>query len=304
MSTRADQQREHRAGVRRMLLLTTPSPIAYVQQHLTGAEKLSLAASPYRSTAQLFDDCLAACIDAVLPDEEVWTKTQFEQVRDRVSATIVEDLFAAVSVVAAILVQSRAAQKAISAASSMALIAPLADAREQLDCLVFPGFIVRTGVSQLRRLPVYLAGISHRVARLAEHPARDRAWLTEVQTATERYRAAGGALPQAPDASPQLVRARLAARGIPAEFVRAASRHRGIGVAAAHHQGARRRLRRHVDRTWAARRTARRGRPEGEGRDPQYSGACGPSIRIIRRSGADISEGELSDRDESAASRA
>jgi ATP-dependent helicase HrpA len=88
------------------------------------------------------------------------------------------------------------------------LIVPLADAREQLDTLVFPGFVSLTGLRQLRRLPVYLTGITHRVARLAEHPGRDRAWLTEVQTATERYRAAGGMLPQARDAPAHLIRAR------------------------------------------------------------------------------------------------
>jgi ATP-dependent helicase HrpA len=208
MSTQADQQREHRAGVRRMLLLATPSPAAYVQQHLTGTEKLSLAASPYRTTAQLFEDCLLACVDALLPTVAVWTKAQFEQVRDGVSQAVVDDLFSVVSLVAAILAESRRAQKAISAASSMALIAPLADAREQLDSLVFPGFVSLTGLPQLRRVPVYLAGITHRVSRLAEHPGRDRAWLTEVQTATQRYRAAGGTLPQGPDASPHLVRAR------------------------------------------------------------------------------------------------
>jgi ATP-dependent helicase HrpA len=208
MSTQADQQREHRAGVRRMLLLATPSPVGYVQQHLTGAEKLSLAASPYRTTAQLFEDCLLACVDALLPADDVRTKAQFEHARDRVSQAIMDDLFTSVSLVAAILAESRRAQKAIAAASSMALIAPLADAREQLDCLVFPGFVSLTGLTQLRRMPLYLAGITHRVSRLAEHPGRDRAWLTDVQTATERYRAAGGTLPQAPDAAPHLVRAR------------------------------------------------------------------------------------------------
>ncbi|MEO7372795.1 MAG: ATP-dependent RNA helicase HrpA, partial [Terrimesophilobacter sp.] len=208
MSTPADQKREHRAGVRRMLLLATPSPVAYVQQHLTATEKLSLAASPYRTTAALFEDCLLACVDALLPDDEVRTRTQFESVRDRVAQSIMNDMFSAVSLVAAILTEARTAQKAIGTASSMALIAPLADAREQLDALVFPGFVSLTGLPQLRRVPVYLAGITHRVAKLAEHPGRDRVWLTELQTATQRYRAAGGTLPQTPDAPPHLVRAR------------------------------------------------------------------------------------------------
>ena len=61
-----DQLRAHRAGVRRLVQLAVPSPLSYVQEHLTHAEKLSLAASPYRSTAALIDDALRAVIDAEL----------------------------------------------------------------------------------------------------------------------------------------------------------------------------------------------------------------------------------------------
>jgi ATP-dependent helicase HrpA len=90
----------------------------------------------------------------------------------------------------------------------MALVAPLTDARSQLDALVFPGFIARTGVAQLRRIPVYLDGIIHRVAKLADNPARDRVWQNEVQTATGRYLDAGGTLPLEPALAPNLVHAR------------------------------------------------------------------------------------------------
>ncbi len=99
-------------------------------------------------------------------------------------------------------------EKAISAASSFALLSPLADARQQLGDLVYPGFVAATGLAQLRRLPVYLAGISHRLSKLAENVGRDRVWMSEVQSATERYRSAGGTLPLAPDAAEHLIRVR------------------------------------------------------------------------------------------------
>jgi ATP-dependent helicase HrpA len=37
--TAAEQQREHSRGVRRLIALTVPSPLGYVQEHLTAAEK-------------------------------------------------------------------------------------------------------------------------------------------------------------------------------------------------------------------------------------------------------------------------
>ena len=208
MSTPADQARAMRGGLRRMLLLTVPSPTSYVQSHLTAAEKLSLGASPYQSTQALFEDCMAACIDSALAAGDVWTRADFERVRDRVSATIMDELFATVGLLANILAASREAEKAIKSASSLALLSPLADAREQLDALIFPGFVSATGLPQLRRLPVYVAGISHRVGKVAENLGRDRVWMGEVQAATENYRSAGGTIPVEADAPAHLVRAR------------------------------------------------------------------------------------------------
>ena len=208
MATPADQARGMKAGVRRMLLLAIPSPTAYVQDHLTSQEKLYLAASPYRTTAELFEDCMAACIDDVLGDEPVFTRAEFESARDRVSAGLLDAMFSAVGQVSAVLRATRDAEKAISAASSLQLMAPLADAREQLANLVYRGFVSVTGIHQLRRLPIYLQGITHRVAKLQENPGRDRVWLTEIEDATALYTKAGGSLPLAPAAAPNIRRAR------------------------------------------------------------------------------------------------
>ncbi len=208
MATPADQVREHRRGVVRMLLLAIPAPTSYVQEHLTTAEKLALARSPYRNIADLFADCMLACADDVLAGRDVRTRANFEALRDEFSAGILDALFTTVSVVSATLAAARDAEKAIAANSSMALLSPLADAREQLDALVFPGFVARTGTTQLRRLPIYLRGITHRISKLADNLGRDRVWMQEVQTATERYRAAGGQLPPHPDAAPHLIHAR------------------------------------------------------------------------------------------------
>jgi ATP-dependent helicase HrpA len=208
MGTAHDQAAAHPGGVRRLLLLAIPSPVGYVQQHLTTQEKLVLAQSPYRTTAAIFEDCMIACIDAVVGDREIFTRAEFEAARDAVSATIVDDLFQTVALVSRIIAGSRAADKAIRDATSMTLIAPLGDARAQLDALVYPGFIAATGLGRLRRLPVYLDGIVHRVGKLAENPARDRVWMSEVQLATERYLAAGGELPLPAAAEPRLARVR------------------------------------------------------------------------------------------------
>jgi ATP-dependent helicase HrpA len=208
MGTPDDQAAAHPAGVRRLLLLAVPSPTVYVQEHLTNPEKLALASSPYRSTAALFEDCRLACVDAVIAGRSIRSRTEFEAARDEVSASIVDDMFRTVSLVARILGRAREVDRAIKAATSVHLIGALTDARRQLDTLVHPGFVSATGLDRLARLPIYLDGLLHRLDRLPENPGRDRVWLSEVELATARFFAAGGALPLPADAPAPLTRAR------------------------------------------------------------------------------------------------
>ncbi|WP_434056679.1 ATP-dependent RNA helicase HrpA [Leifsonia sp. McL0608] len=212
MGTPADQAAAMPGGARRLLLNAVPSPVAYVQQHLTSNEKLTLAASPYPSTKALFDDCLLAVVDSVLyrmkPDGQLFMRAEFEAVRDRVSAIVMDAMFETVALVTRILTAARAADKAISGATSLTFLSALNDAKGQLAGLVYPGFVSATGLEQLRHLPRYLNGIGQRMAALPTNPARDRAWMTQVETAAAMYADAGGRIPPAPHAPPSLVHAR------------------------------------------------------------------------------------------------
>ena len=207
-ATAAEQAREHPRGVRRLLALTVPSPLGYVNDHLTQAEKLLLAASPYRSTAALLDDALIAVLGDAIGQRAPFTQAGFEALRAEASGGLMDALFGLVAEVTKVIDAARIADRAISAASSMAFMSPLADARAQLASLVHDGFVRSTGAAQLRRLPVYLAGVTHRVEKLADNPGRDRQWQTEIEQATALYRDAGGELPLPADAETRLASAR------------------------------------------------------------------------------------------------
>ncbi len=212
VGTRQEQERTLPDGVRRLLLNAVPSPLGYVQEHLTSAEKLALAGSPYPSTKALFEDCLAAVADSVLfeaaPDGLVFTRAAFTDVRERLSAVVMDSMFDAVALVARILSEARTAEKTLSAAPSMALLGALTDALAQLAGLVFPGFVSRTGLARLRHLPRYLQALVWRIQRLPDNPGRDRLWMTEVHTASARFTDAGGSIPLPPHADPRLVHVR------------------------------------------------------------------------------------------------
>lgn len=212
VATAEERDRASRRGIRRLLVLATPSPVAYVQEHLSNQEKLALASSAYPGPRALLDDCLAAVVDAELrarhADGIVRTRAEFEAVRDAVGASVMDRMFETVALVSKILVAAREADRAIAKASSLQLMSALADARSQLEALVPSGFVSATGLERLRHLPRYLEAVAVRVRRMQENPGRDRQLATEFDQARTAFEKAGGTVPIAPEADARLVRVR------------------------------------------------------------------------------------------------
>jgi ATP-dependent helicase HrpA len=212
VATAEERDQASRRGIRRLLVNATPSPVAYVQEHLSNEEKLQLAASAYPGTRALLDDCLAACVDAELrerhPDGLLRTRTEFDAARDAIAAGIMDRMFETVSLVARILKTSREADRAISGASSIQLMGALGDARTQLQGLVPAGFVSATGLERLRHLPRYLEAITIRVRKLVENPGRDRQAMNQLEPTITAFEAAGGRIPIDPEAPVHLVRVR------------------------------------------------------------------------------------------------
>ncbi len=212
VTTAEDQRMALRGGIRRLLLLTIPSPLPWVRDHLSQREKLILVSSPYQNTQALFDDCLVAVVDGALahaaPEGILWTRDDFENARSTISAGLIDSLYQAVTTVTRILAGARDAERAISAATSMTVLPALADVREQLSGLLYPGFISRTGTVQLQQLPRYLRGVVARLEKLPTSVAQDRVAQTEVHRARDRFIAAGGRMPLPEGSPPVLVRTR------------------------------------------------------------------------------------------------
>lgn len=204
--------RASRAGIRRLVLLAVPSPVSYVLDHLTATEKLALTTSPYASAKALVEDARVAVADAVItrivPDGIVRDRAGFERLRDAFSAAVTDDLFAATSLVARILLAAREVERGMKKQNSLTLLGALGDVRAQLDGLIFPGFVSRTGLARLAHLPRYLAGTTERLAQLSDQPGRDRQRMTEYERAATVFAEAGGTIPAAADAPGGVVHAR------------------------------------------------------------------------------------------------
>jgi ATP-dependent helicase HrpA len=180
-----EQEARHRLGVRRLLLLTTPSPVRTVLGALDNAQKLALAASPYPSVAELLEDCRAAVVQAVVDARPpARDEAAFEALRRAATADQEAHLRAVLGDVLRVLEGWRAAEKLLSGRAEMALLPALTDMRDQLARLVPRGFVADAGTAALRRYPTYLAAIAQRHQRLTTGGAaavnRDRTLMDQV----------------------------------------------------------------------------------------------------------------------------
>ena len=212
VADQGEQERISRRGIRRLLVLSSPSPASYVRDHLSNQEKLLLGAGPYRTLDQAIADVSLAVADRVIrrhaADGLIWREAEFEALADDYARSLIDEIYGAISLTARVLDGARLARKAIDSAKSMQVLGQVADAARQVDGLVFEGFVSRTGLAQLDRVPVYLEAVQMRMRALTEQPGRDRAWQNEIDRAAALYTEAGGVVPLPVDAPKRLVRAR------------------------------------------------------------------------------------------------
>ena len=192
--TSSEQLEAMRGGVIRLLALRVPAPDRYVLEHLNNTEKLTFSQNPHGSVSALIADCALAAVDKLTPPELPWDRASFDALYEQVRAELIDTVFSVTAVVERILASTRRIEKQLKGTTSLALISALNDVRSQLEQLVFPGFVARTGYAQLSQLPRYLAAIEKRLERLPGNVQRDALNMAAVQRLEDDYDDAVSAL--------------------------------------------------------------------------------------------------------------
>jgi ATP-dependent helicase HrpA len=192
--TASEQQEAMRGGVIRLLALRVPAPDRYVLEHLNNTEKLTFSQNPHGSVSALIADCVLAAVDKLTPAELPWDQAAFDALYEHVRAELIDTVFSVTAVVERILASTRRIEKQLRGTTSLALISALNDVRSQLEQLVFPGFVARTGYAQLSQLPRYLTGIEKRLEKLPGNVQRDALNMAAVQRLEDDYDDAVSAL--------------------------------------------------------------------------------------------------------------
>ncbi|RCK71375.1 ATP-dependent RNA helicase HrpA [Desertihabitans brevis] len=200
------QAQLHPLGLRRLVTLNTPDPTRWVVSHLANPEKLALGHSPYPAVPALLADARLASVGSLVAEagaEETRTEDAFARLCDRVRADNAERMREVVSVVSRTLAAAQAVARLLEAPATPAPTRD--DVSEQVQNLVFPGFVAATRWDALRHLPRYLTAAEQRLLAAATDPARDQRAAEDVLVCEDAYAELVAAQPAGP-LSPEVER--------------------------------------------------------------------------------------------------
>ncbi|QDP01390.1 ATP-dependent RNA helicase HrpA [Thalassotalea sp. PS06] len=172
-------------GVARLVLLSIPSPIKYLEQKLPNKSKLGLYFNPFGKISDLLTDCIHASARAIIAanGELPYDEPSFKIVRDKVRGEIADTVLDSAIKLEQILSMHHQIQKQLKGNLGFAAIQSHGDIKNQLTSLVYKGFVTRSGINKLDDLLRYLKGISRRLEKLPIDPNQDRLKMIEVNKA-------------------------------------------------------------------------------------------------------------------------
>ncbi len=211
-ATEGERRKHHIYGVIELVRRAIPNPADYVKDHLKPQEKLAISALGYQSVRDFLADLLAALAEQEIRKLEssglIFTRSEFESVRDTVQRELIEKAFDLVPTLEKIAAAAASAQREISAVKGFEFLSVLNQEKEHIAQLTPRNLIFSTSLTRIRRLPVYLEAIAQRVRKLQEPGSRDAQLWYEVREAINLFESKGGTMPLAMGSTPELVQAR------------------------------------------------------------------------------------------------
>jgi len=181
------QRLNMRAGMRRLLTLTIPSPARAYQAKLGNQAALALLEAPHASVGAVLEDASTAAITALM-GEPVFDEASFEQVRAHVAGHAQGVMARIIADVVRILQAAREVRRGLDSLHGAALDPVRRDVASQIGRLVFPGFISATGARRLPDVERYLRAAAWRLDRLTKNAAVDRDRMKAIHELEDAHR--------------------------------------------------------------------------------------------------------------------
>jgi ATP-dependent helicase HrpA len=195
LDSQANARREHRSGLRRLIMLTLGQQVKYLRKELRGLDRmrLQIARAPARLAGprQDIEDALVGLVidrTFLRENDEIRKQADFENAIEVHKSMLMDVANETTTLVAGILDGYQRLRKQLSSMTAINWLAAVQDMHQQLDGLVYQGFLQETPWEQLQRYPAYLKALELRIEKLRHATARDRESMQELAKIHEKWR--------------------------------------------------------------------------------------------------------------------
>jgi ATP-dependent helicase HrpA len=169
------------AGVRRLCRIRLREQDRYLHRQLPDIATLCLQYAAIGSCTELKDDIATAAFARSLGPELPRDKRSFEAAVDHARARVIPEATEICARLAPILAELHTLRKRLKGSLPLSWVEAAADVADQLEHLVYPGFVAATPPQWLEQMPRYLKAIGRRLDRLDHAPDKDRRLRVELE---------------------------------------------------------------------------------------------------------------------------
>lgn len=189
MDTRDAARDAMRGGLAGLFMRVQQKEISYLQKNIPLLQKSCMHYASLGSCEELKQDMVNAIVEAALLENngELRTEAEFSQRSAQACAQLVSIGNRYGELVATILAEYHAVARGLKGNIPLAWIPVMSDIKEQLDHLVYRGFVSTTSLEQLQHIPRYLQAIQRRLEKLQQNPQRDRQLMAEIAPLWRQY---------------------------------------------------------------------------------------------------------------------
>jgi ATP-dependent helicase HrpA len=183
LATPAEQAAAMWDGTRRLVVLNLPSAGRLLRPLLTSEAKAAVTSGPDASASDWAEDCLTCAVGQIMTKVggPVWDAVAFEELLSEVRDQLDGNLTSVAEESLQILGTLRSVRVEMARVAET-FETTLGDIEEQLDRLIYPGFVAGVGADRLPDVHRYVKGIERRLEQLVDNPERDSQRMAKVRT--------------------------------------------------------------------------------------------------------------------------
>lgn len=189
VDSKQEQQRLTKLGLRRLLILNIPSPIKYLHEKLPNKSKLGLYFNSFGTVLSLIDDCIACAVDYLIEknNQTIENQEQYHELLNYTKAHINETVVDIAKQVESILTLHFNINKKLKGRVDLSLAFALSDIKQQINNLIYKGFVAKSGYHRLNDIHRYLLAIEKRIEKLLQNASKDRQAMNTVEEVKNLY---------------------------------------------------------------------------------------------------------------------